>query len=67
MPKIKTHKGASSRFHITGSGKLLRTKIGKSHLRRKKAKRTKRLYDETIPVSPSDKARIKRLLPYGVK
>ncbi len=66
MPKIKTHKGAQSRFHITGSGKLMRTKGGKSHLRRRKPKRVKRLYDEMIPVSPSDRARIKRLLPYGV-
>ena len=66
MPKIKTHKGARSRFHITGSGKIMRTKGGKSHLRRRKAKRTKRLYDETIAVSPSDKVRVKRLLPYGV-
>jgi len=67
MPKIKTHKGAKSRFHITGSGKVMRTKGGKSHLRRRKSKQAKRLYDEMIPVSPSDKARIKRLLPYGVK
>ena len=67
MPKLKTHKGAKSRFHITGTGKLMRTKGGKSHLRRRKPKRVKRLYDETIPVSPSDTARIKRLLPYGVK
>ena len=64
MPKLKTHKGARSRFHITGSGKLLRTKCGKSHLRRKKAPRTKRLYDETISVSSTDKKRIRRLLPY---
>ena len=67
MPKIRSHKGAQRRFHITGSGKLMRTKIGKSHLRLKKSKATKRLYDETIPVSPADKKRIKRLLPYGVK
>jgi large subunit ribosomal protein L35 len=66
MPKLKTHKGVRSRFHITGSGKIMRTKGGKSHLRRRKAKRTKRLYDETIPVSSADKARVKRLLPYGV-
>ena len=65
MPKIKTHKGAKSRFHITGSGKIMRVKIGKSHLRRKKPKRTKRLYDETIPLSPSDRTRIKRLIPYS--
>ncbi len=67
MPKIKTHKGAQSRFHFTGTGKLMRTKGGKSHLRRRKAKRTKRLYAETIAVSPVDTKRIKRLLPYGVR
>jgi len=67
MPKIKTHKGVQRRFHITGSGKIMRTKGGKSHLRRRKAKRAKRLYDETIPVSPSDRVRIKRLLPYGIR
>jgi large subunit ribosomal protein L35 len=66
MPKLKTHKGAKSRFHFTGSGKLMRTKCGKSQLRRKKAPRTKRLYDEMIPISPADEKRIKRLLPYKV-
>lgn len=66
MPKLKTHKGVKSRFHITGSGKLMRTKGGKSHLRRRKAKRTKRLYDEMIGVSSVDRARVKRLIPYGV-
>jgi large subunit ribosomal protein L35 len=66
MPKIKTHKGAQRRFHITGSGKIMRVKVGKSHLRRRKTKRAKGLYDETIPVSTSDRVRIKRLLPYGV-
>ncbi|MBN1862595.1 MAG: 50S ribosomal protein L35 [Dehalococcoidales bacterium] len=66
MPKLKTHKGVKVRFHVTGSGKLMRTKGGKSHLRRNKAKRTKRLYDETVPVSSADKTRVKRLIPYGV-
>ncbi len=67
MPKIKTHKGTRSRFHITGSGKIMRTKVGKSHLRLGKAKRVKRLFDAKIPVNSADEARIKRLLPYGVK
>lgn len=67
MPKIKTHKGAKSRFHITGSGKIMRVKGGKSHLRRRKPKRVRRLFDDTIPLSPADRVRIKRLLPYGVK
>jgi large subunit ribosomal protein L35 len=64
MPKLKTHKGAKSRFNVTGSGKIMRTKCGKSHFRRRKAPRTKRLYDEMLPVSPADQKRIKRLLPY---
>lgn len=67
MPKLKTHKGAQRRFHITGSGKIMRTKGGKSHLRRRKAARAKGLYDEMIPVHSSDKARIRKLLPYGVE
>lgn len=66
MPKIKTHKGAKDRFHFTGTGKLMRVKGPKSHLRRNKSNRTKRLFDETIPVHSSDKRRIKRLLPNGV-
>ena len=64
MPKLKTHKGAKSRFHVTGSGKIMRVKVGKSHFRRKKPARTRRLYDETIPVQPQDRARIRKLLPY---
>ena len=65
MPKLKTHKGAKHRFHITGGGKLLRTKCGKSHFRRRKAPRVKRLYDELISTSPVDRKRIRKLLPYG--
>lgn len=64
MPKLKTHKGAKSRFTITASGKVMRTKCGKNHMRRKKASRTKRLYDELMPASSADKTRIRRLLPY---
>jgi len=64
MPKIKTHKGAKHRFHITGGGKLMRTKCEKSHLRRKKAPRTKRLYAKLISVSSADRKRIRKLLPY---
>ena len=44
MPKMKTNKAAKKRFQVTGSGKLVRTKGPKSHLRRKKAKRVKRLF-----------------------
>ena len=63
MPKIKTHKGAKARFHVTGSGKIMRVKIGKSHLRTRKPKRVRRLFDEMIPLHPTARKRIRRLLP----
>ena len=65
MPKMKTHKGAKSRFNITASGKIMRAKGMQSHFRRRKTKRTKRLFDEMIPVHQSDQKKIKRLIPYG--
>ncbi|MFC1901509.1 50S ribosomal protein L35 [Chloroflexota bacterium] len=67
MPKLKTHKGAKSRFHTTGTGKILRAKGPKSHLRTKKSKRVRGLLDEMIALHPSDRKRIKKLIPYGVR
>jgi len=67
MPKLKTHKGAQDRFHITSSGKIMRTKCGKSHLRRKKPARVKRLYGDMLPIHSADRARVKKILPYGIK
>lgn len=67
MPKLKTHKGAQARFSITGSGKIMRTKIGKSHLRIHKPKRVKRVYGDKTVLSETYETKIKRLLPYGVK
>lgn len=63
--KLKTHKATAKRFKVTGTGKLMRTKGGKSHLRRNSSKRVKRQWDKTIEVSSSGQAkRIKRLAPY---
>jgi large subunit ribosomal protein L35 len=63
--KLKTHRATAKRFKVTGTGKLMRTKIGKGHLRRNTSKRTKRLLDKTIQVEgKSIKKRIKRLAPY---
>ena len=62
MPKLKTHKGAAARFRITGTGKLVRMKGHKSHLRRKKPASVRRLYNGTLAVSPADAPRIRRLL-----
>ena len=65
MPKMKTHKGTANRFSITGSGKLMRTKHGKSHLRRNRSARAARQYDEMLSVARADRERIKKLLPYS--
>lgn len=65
MPKIKTHKVTAKRFKHSGGGKLLRTKGGKSHLRRRKSKRVKRMLDEMHEVTTrGDIKRVKRLAPY---
>jgi len=63
--KLKTHKATSKRFRLTGSGKLMRTKGGKSHLRRRTSVRTKALLSEMIPVEGTGIVkRVKRLAPY---
>lgn len=66
--KIKTHKATSKRFRLTGTGILVRTKGGKSHLRRRTPKRTKRLFDEMIPVKGRGIIKsVNRLAPYMKK
>jgi len=62
--KLKTHKATSKRFRMTGSGILVRTKGGKSHLRRRTSDRTKALLSEMIVVQGRKFVkRIKRLAP----
>ena len=62
--KLKTHKATSKRFRLTGSGKVVRTKGGKSHLRRKTSKRTKAAFTEMQPVTARKIVkRVKRLIP----
>ena len=65
MPKLKTHKAAARRFEYTGTGKLVKTRHGKSHLRRNRSARAAREYDEMMPVFPGDLKRLKRMMPYA--
>ncbi|MEJ2757243.1 MAG: 50S ribosomal protein L35 [Anaerolineales bacterium] len=63
--KLKTHKSTAKRFRVTGSGKIVRTKGGQSHFRRRRSARSKRLYSKMVPVSGSGYIkRIRRLAPY---
>jgi large subunit ribosomal protein L35 len=64
MPKIKTHKSTAKRFKVTSTGKLMRMKIGKSHLRRKKKVRVRRLFDEYLVVEHrGNRRRVRALAP----
>lgn len=63
--KMKTHKATSKRFKMTGSGTIMRTKIGKGHLRRRTPDRTKQMFEEMIPVKTRQiKKTVRRLAPY---
>ena len=63
--KLKTHKATSKRFRTTGSGKVVRSKGGKGHLRRNRSPRAKGQLDQVLPVQ-GDKIEktVKRLAPY---
>jgi large subunit ribosomal protein L35 len=62
MPKMKTHSGASKRFRVTGSGKIMRQQANRRHLlEHKPTKRTRRL-NGVLTVDPADTKRIRRLL-----
>jgi large subunit ribosomal protein L35 len=62
MPKMKTHSGASKRFRLTGTGKVMRRRANRAHyLEHKPSTRTRRLKDE-VTLSPPDAKKMKRLL-----
>jgi large subunit ribosomal protein L35 len=66
--KQKTYKAAAKRFRMTKRGKIMRVKVGKSHLRRKKSTRVlHELRKNTEVTSAGAKRRIKRLVPYMKK
>lgn len=60
MPKMKTHSGTKKRFRITGTGLVVRSRPGTSHLAPGKTqKRIRHLRKETV-VSKADLGRIKQ-------
>lgn len=63
MPKMKTHKGASKRFKLTGTGKVKRYKAYKSHiLTKKSSKRKRNLRRSGLIATNGEQKRIKRLI-----
>ncbi|WP_037570951.1 50S ribosomal protein L35 [Phaeacidiphilus oryzae] len=62
MPKNKTHSGASKRFKLTGSGKVLRQRAGRRHLLEHKSSTLTRRLAGTVEMAPADAKKIKKLL-----
>jgi large subunit ribosomal protein L35 len=62
MPKMKTHSGASKRFRLTGSGKVLRRRANRRHLFEHKSSRVTRRLAGDVTVAPADVKKIKKLL-----
>jgi large subunit ribosomal protein L35 len=65
MPKLKTHKGAKRRFHITGTGKVMHRKGHISHLRSAKSARAKRRIAKNQMAADPMQQRVHRLMPYA--
>ncbi len=65
MPKLKTHKAAAKRLKVTATGKIMRMKGLRGHLRRNRPHRATEMYDKMLEVSPADKKRLALLIPYG--
>ncbi len=62
--KVKSHSGASKRFHKTGSGKFVRKKAGKRHILTSKNRERKRRLSGSVVVDETKAAALGRLLPY---
>lgn len=62
--KVKSHSGASKRFHKTATGKFVRKKAGKRHILTSKNRNRKRRLSGSVIVDETKTASLKRLLPY---
>jgi large subunit ribosomal protein L35 len=65
MPKMKTHSGASKRFHKTGSGRVKRGQSKMRHILTSKATKTKRKLGGSAMVSDADLHVVLRMIPYA--
>ena len=60
--KMKSHRGASKRFRLTGTGKVKRNKAYKSHILTKKSAKRKRGLRQSTMVSAGDLSNVKQVL-----
>ncbi|MCU7938672.1 MAG: 50S ribosomal protein L35 [gamma proteobacterium symbiont of Bathyaustriella thionipta] len=62
MPKMKSKRGASKRFRVTGSGRIKRGNANRSHILTKMTTKRKRHLRAPDSIDKSDALAIKRML-----
>ncbi len=62
--KMKSHRGASKRFKISGTGKIMRHKAYKSHILTKKSTKRKRNLRKATIADPTNAKVMQKILPY---
>ena len=64
MPKMKTKRGAATRFKVTGSGRVKRARGYRRHILTTKTRKKKRQLRKGVLVSAANEPAIQALLPY---
>ncbi|HLP16303.1 MAG TPA: 50S ribosomal protein L35 [Bacteroidota bacterium] len=62
MPKMKSHRGACKTFGVTGSGKIKRRKMNRSHILTSKTTKRKRHLRRSTLVSGVEEKNIRMML-----
>ncbi len=65
MPKMKTRKAVAKRIKVTGSGKLMRRRPMRGHLRSRKSARRLRNLRKSRPLAKPFAKRARKLLGIG--
>jgi large subunit ribosomal protein L35 len=62
VPKMKSHRGATRRFRVTKTGKLVRRQSRLNHELEKKTPARKRRLGREVEVSAGDRRSVRRML-----
>ena len=62
MPKMKSHRGATRRFQVTKTGKLVRRQTRLNHMLEKKTSTRKRRLGREVEVAASERRGVRRML-----
>jgi large subunit ribosomal protein L35 len=62
VPKMKSHRGATRRFRVTKTGKLVRRQTRLYHMLEKKTPARKRRLGREVEVTAADRRSVRRML-----